>query len=200
MGTITVGGENSAPIQLYYEDQGAGQPVVLLSGWPFDARSWEPQLHPLLEAGYRVISVDRRGFGRSSGTTTGYDFDTLSGDVDTFLTTLDLNDVNLIGFSLGTGEVARYVGRFGTSRLRSVAFLESLTPSFVKSDDNPKGVDAAGVKGVQDAIAADRFAWLTGMMDNFLNLDDYQGKLVSEDTVRWMWSTGADSSPYATWA
>ncbi|WP_158865925.1 alpha/beta fold hydrolase [Leifsonia sp. AG29] len=200
MGSITVDEEGSAPIQLSYEDQGSGEPVVLLSGWPFDARSWEPQLLPLLEAGYRVIRPDRRGFGRSSAPTTGFDFDTLSGDVDALLRALDVTGVNLIGFSLGTGEVARYVGRFGTTRLRSVAFLESLTPSFAKSDDNPNGVDPAGVTGVQDAIAADRFAWLTGMMNNFLNLDDYEGTLVSEDTVRWMWSTAADSSPYATWA
>ncbi|UFS57663.1 alpha/beta fold hydrolase [Subtercola endophyticus] len=198
MGTITVGEENSTPIQLYYDDQGSGRPVVLLAGWPFDARSWEPQLHPLLNAGYRVISVDRRGFGRSSSATIGYDFDTLSADVDVLLNTLDLHDITLVGFSLGTGEVARYIGRYGTSRLRSAALLESLTPSFVRSADNPNGVDETAVTGVQDAIRADRFAWLTGMMNNFLNLDDYQGTLVSEDTVRAMWSAGASASPYAT--
>jgi pimeloyl-ACP methyl ester carboxylesterase len=200
MGTITVGEENSAPIELYYEDQGVGRPVVLLSGWPFDARSWEPQLHPLLDAGYRVVSVDRRGFGRSSAPITGYDFDTLSADVDVVVKTLDLRDATLVGFSLGTGEVARYIGRFGTERVRSAVMIESLTPTFAQGADNPKGVDEAGVKGVQQAILDDRFAWLTGMMDNFLNLDDYQGTLVSEDTVRALWSAGADASPYATWA
>jgi non-heme chloroperoxidase len=200
MGTITVGEENSAPIELYYEDQGTGRPVLLLAGWPFDARSWEPQLHPLLDAGYRVITVDRRGFGRSSAPIGGYDFDTLSGDVDVVLTTLGIVDATIVGFSLGTGEVARYIGRFGTERLRSAVLIESLTPSFAKSDDNPSGVDEAGVEGVQQAILADRFAWLTGMMGNFLNLDEYQGTLVSEDTVRAMWSAGADASPYATWA
>jgi non-heme chloroperoxidase len=200
MGTITVGEENSAPIELYYEDQGTGRPVLLLAGWPFDARSWEPQLHPLLDAGYRVITVDRRGFGRSSAPIGGYDFDTLSGDVDVVLNTRELVDATIVGFSLGTGEVARYIGRFGTERLRSAVLIESLTPSFAKSDDNPSGVDEAGVEGVQQAILADRFAWLTGMMGNFLNLDEYQGTLVSEDTVRAMWSAGADASPYATWA
>jgi non-heme chloroperoxidase len=200
MSTITVGEENSAPIELYYEDQGNGRPVVLLAGWPFDARSWEPQLHPLLDAGYRVISIDRRGFGRSSAPITGYDFDTLSADVEVVLRSLDLRDATLVGFSLGTGEVARYIGRFGTERLRSAVLIESLTPTFVHSSDNPKGVDAAGVKGVQQAILDDRFAWLTEMMGNFLNLDDYQGTRVSEDTVRAMWSAGADASPYATWA
>jgi pimeloyl-ACP methyl ester carboxylesterase len=200
MGTIAVGEENSAPVELYYEDQGSGRPVVLLHGWPFDGRSWEPQLHPLLDAGFRVVNYDRRGFGRSSAATTGYDFDTLSGDLDTVLRTLDLRDVSIVSFSLGTGELARYIGRFGTERLRSAVFIESLTPTFAQGPDNPKGVDAAGVKGVQQAILDDRFAWLTGMMDNFLNLDDYQGTLVSADTVRAMWSAGADASPYATWA
>lgn len=200
MGTITVGEENSTPIELYFEDHGSGRPVVLLAGWPFDARSWEPQLHPLLAAGYRVISVDRRGFGRSSAPITGYDFDTLSADVEVLLRTLDVEDATLVGFSLGTGEVARYIGRFGTDRLRSVVLIESLTPTFAQGPDNPEGVDEAGVKGVQQAIVEDRFAWLTGMMGNFLNLDDYQGTRVSEDTVRFMWATGAYASPYATWA
>lgn len=200
MSTITVGEENSAPIDLYYEDQGTGRPVVLLSGWPFDARSWEPQLHPLLDAGYRVIAYDRRGFGRSSAPVSGYDFDTLSADLDVVLRTLDVRDATIIGFSLGTGEVARYIGRFGTERLASAVLIESLTPTFKASDENPKGVDEAGVLGVQQAILDDRFAWLTGMMGNFLNLDDYQGTLVSEDTVRALWSAGADASPYATWA
>ena len=200
MGTIIVGEENSAPIEVYYEDLGSGRPVVLLAGWPFDARSWEPQLHPLLDAGYRVITPDRRGFGRSSAATTGFDFDTLSDDVDVLMRELDLNDATMVGFSLGTGEVARYIGRHGTERLRSAALLESLTPSFTKSESNPTGVDQAGIDGVKQAILDDRFAWLTGMMDNFLNLDDYQGTLVSEDTVRAMWSAGASASPYATWA
>ena len=175
MGTIIVGEENSAPIEVYYEDLGSGRPVVLLAGWPFDARSWEPQLHPLLDAGYRVITPDRRGFGRSSAATTGFDFDTLSDDVDVLMRELDLNDATMVGFSLGTGEVARYIGRHGTERLRSAALLESLTPSFAKSDSNPTGVDQAGIDGVKQAILDDRFAWLTGMMGNFLNLDDYQG-------------------------
>lgn len=200
MSTITVGQENSAPIELYYEDQGSGRPVVLLAGWPFDARSWEPQLHPLLEAGYRVISYDRRGFGRSSAPTVGYDFDTLAADLDEVLRSLDVRDATIVGFSLGTGEVARYIGRFGTDRLRSAVLIESLTPTFAGGPDNPKGVDGAGVAGVQQAILEDRYAWLTGMMDDFLNLDDYRGTRVSEDTVRAMWSAGAGASPYATWA
>ena len=200
MGTINVGRENSAPIDIYYEDQGSGPAVVLTSGWPFDSRSWEPQVHPLLAAGYRVITYDRRGFGRSSRPATGYDFDTLAADLGTLLRELDLGDVTVVGFSLGTGEVARYIGRYGTDRLRGAVLIESLAPSFVKSADNPNGVDEAGVAGVQQAILDDRYAWLSGMMNEFLNLDEYLGKRVSEDTVRAMWAAGAEAGPEATWA
>jgi len=200
MGTITVGQENSTPIELYYEDHGSGPAVVLLSGWPVDSRSWEPQVHALLEAGYRVISYDRRGFGRSSRPTVGYDFDTLAGDLDKVLAELDVRDATLVGFSLGTGEVARYVGTYGTERLKACVFIESLAPSFAKSAENPEGVDQAGVATVQQAILDDRFAWLTGLLGDFLNLDDYLGKRVSEETVRNLWNAGAAASPIATWA
>jgi non-heme chloroperoxidase len=200
MSTITVGQENSTPIDLYYEDHGSGPAVVLLHGWPVDSRSWEPQIHPLLEAGHRVITYDRRGFGQSSRPTAGYDFDTLAGDLDKLLTELDLREVTLIGFSLGTGELARYIGNHGTARLKGCVFIESLAPSFAKSDDNPEGVDQAGVAGVQQAILDDRFAWLTGLVGDFLNLDDYLGKRVSEETVRAIWDAGANASPWATWA
>lgn len=200
MGTITVGQENTTPIELYYEDHGSGPAVVLLHGWPLDSRSWEPQVHPLLAAGYRVITYDRRGVGRSSRPTVGYDFDTLAADLDTLLTGLDVHDATLIGFSLGTGEVARYVGTKGTERVSSLVFIESLAPSFAKSADNPNGVDQAGVAGVQQAILADRYAWLTGLIGDFLNLDSYLGTRVSDETVRAIWNAGAEASPHATWA
>jgi non-heme chloroperoxidase len=198
--TITVGQENSTPIDLSYEDHGSGRPVVLLHGWPVDSRSWEPQLHPLLTAGHRVITYDRRGFGRSSRPTTGYDFDTLAADLDAVLTQLDVRDAVLVGFSLGTGELARYIGKQGTGRLAACVFIESLAPSFAKSEANPWGVDEAGVAGVQQAILHDRFAWLTGLLGDFLNLDEYRGKRVSDDTVRALWNAGAEASPEATWA
>jgi non-heme chloroperoxidase len=200
MSTVRVGQENSALIELSYEDHGSGPAVVLLHGWPVDSRSWEPQLHPLLQGGYRVITYDRRGFGRSSRPATGYDFDTLAADLDTVLTTLDLREVTLVGFSLGTGELARYVGTYGTERVRSCVIIESLAPTFAKSADNPTGVDDAGVSAVQQAIVDDRFAWLTGLLGDFLNLDDYLGKRVGEDTVRALWNAGAEASPEATWA
>ena len=199
MGTVVVGHENSAPIELYYEDLGSGDAVVLLAGWPLDGRSWEPQIHPLLAAGHRVITVDRRGFGRSSRPAGGYDFDTLAGDLDKLLVELDLHEATVVGFSLGTGELARYAGRFGTDRLKSCVFIESLAPSFVKSEENPNGVDRAVVEEVQQAIAHDRYAWLTGQIGAFLNLDDNLGSRVSEETVRAIWNAGAEASPLATW-
>ncbi len=200
MGTVIVGQENSTPIELYYEDHGRGNPVVLLSGWPLDSRSWEPQVHALLDAGYRVITYDRRGFGRSSRPTEGYDFDSLASDLHHVLTKLDLRETALVGFSFGTGELARYIGTHGTQRLSSCVFIETLAPSFARSAQNPEGVDQAGVAGVQQAIAGDRFAWLTELTRNLLNLDDYLGKRVSEETVRAIWNAGADASPWATWA
>jgi non-heme chloroperoxidase len=200
MGTITAGHEHSAPVELYYEDHGSGPPVVLLHGWPLDSRSWEPQLHPLLEAGHRVILYDRRGFGRSSRPSTGYDFDTLAADLHAVLAALDVQDATLIGFSLGTGELARYAGIHGTARLKRCVFIESLAPSFAKSAENPSGVDPAGVASVQQAILADRFKWLTGLTGDFLNLDDHLGSRVSEETVRAIWNAGSEASPIATWA
>ena len=200
MATITVGTENTTSIDLYYEDHGSGPAVVLISGWPFDSRSWERQIHPLLSAGYRVIAYDRRGFGRSSRPAGGYDFDTLAADLDTLITTLDLHDATLVGLSLGTGEVARYIGANGTERLRSCVFIESLAPSYVKSAENPNGVDQAGVEAVQRAILHDRPAWLTAIIGDMLNLDELLGERVSEDAVRNLWNAGADASPEATWA
>ena len=194
-GTITVD-----RVELCYEDHGSGAPVVLVHGWPLDSRSWEPQLHPLLEAGKRVILYDRRGFGRSTHATTGYDFDTLAGDLHAVMTALDLHDATVVGFSLGTGELARYAGTYGTERLKGCVFIESLAPSFAKSAENPWGVDPAGVEGVQQAILADRFKWLTGLTGDFLNLDEYLGTRVSEETVRAIWNAGSEASPIATWA
>jgi len=200
MGFVTVGQENSTPIDLYYEDHGSGPAVVLLHGWPIDSRSWEPQLHPLLQAGHRVITYDRRGFGRSSRPSEGYDFDTLAADLDAVLTALDVHDAALVGFSLGTGELVRYIGTRGTGRLRACVVIESLAPSFAKSAENPTGVDEAAVAGVQQAILDDRLNWLTGLLGDFLNLDDYLGERVSAETVRASWNAGAEASPVATWA
>ncbi|MER6693779.1 alpha/beta fold hydrolase [Streptomyces minutiscleroticus] len=136
---ITVGRENSASVDLYYEDHGSGRPVVLIHGYPLDGQSWEKQAAALLDAGYRVVTYDRRGFGRSSRPATGYDYDTFAADLNTVMETLDLTDAVLVGFSMGTGEVARYVSAYGTSRIAKVAFLASLEPYLLKTDDNPRG-------------------------------------------------------------
>src|SRR3982075_684279 len=113
---IKVGQENSTPIELYYEDHGSGPPVVLIHGWPLSGASWEKQTAALLAAGHRVITYDRRGFGRSSKPSVGYNYDTFAADLDVVLTKLELKKVDLVGFSMGTGEVARYLGKYGSAR------------------------------------------------------------------------------------
>jgi non-heme chloroperoxidase len=147
-----------------------------------------------------VITYDRRGFGQSDRPTEGYNFDTLARDLDVLLTKLDLREITLVGFSLGTGEVARYIGTYGTARLRGCVFIESLAPSFTRSDENPNGVDQATIDTIRQAILDDRPAWLTGLLADFLNLDELLGKRVSEETVRHTWNAGAAASPWATWA
>ncbi|MER7540782.1 alpha/beta hydrolase, partial [Streptomyces sp. NPDC097704] len=182
---ITVGQENTTPIELYFEDQGAGQPVVLIHGFPLDGHSWERQSAALLAAGHRVITYDRRGFGQSSQPTTGYDYDTFAADLNTVMETLDLNDAVLVGFSMGTGEVARYLGTYGSSRIAKAAFLGSLEPCLLQSDDNPQGAaPAAFFQGVSEALKADRYAYYTDFYQDFYNLDENLGSRISEEAVR----------------
>ncbi|MCR2764246.1 alpha/beta hydrolase [Microbacterium sp. zg.B48] len=200
MGYITVGSENSAPIELYYEDQGAGRPVVLIHGYPLNGHSWERQARRLLAQGYRVITYDRRGFGGSSKVTTGYDYDTFAADLNTVLETLDLRDVVLVGFSMGTGELARYVGRYGHERVAKLAFLASLQPFLVQRDDNPEGVPQEVFDGIEAAAQADRFAWFSDFFDNFYNLDENLGSLISEQAVTASWNVAAGSAPVAAHA
>src|SRR5688500_9014293 len=175
MSYITVGTENSTNIDLYYEDHGTGQPVVLIHGYPLDGHSWEQQTAALLDAGYRVITYDRRGFGQSSQPTTGYDYDTFAADLKTVLDTLDLRDVILVGFSMGTGEVGRYLGTYGSERVAKAAFLASLEPFLLQTDDNPTGVPQEVFDGSETAATADRFAWFDDFYQNFYNLDDTLG-------------------------
>ncbi|MER6424149.1 alpha/beta hydrolase [Streptomyces sp. NPDC001137] len=195
---ITVGEENSAPIELYYEDHGTGQPVVLIHGYPLDGHSWERQVPALLEAGHRVITYDRRGFGRSSQPTKGYDYDTFAADLDKVLTTLDLTDAVLVGFSMGTGEVGRYLGTYGSGRVAKAAFLASLEPFLLKTDDNPAGVDQHVFDSILEAVSKDRYAYFTAFYQDFYNLDETLGSRISEEGVRNSWNVAAGSSAHAS--
>ncbi|MFC8441637.1 alpha/beta fold hydrolase [Streptomyces griseoincarnatus] len=195
---ITVGQENSTGIELYYEDHGSGQPVVLIHGYPLDGHSWEKQTAALLAAGYRVITYDRRGFGQSSQPTTGYDYDTFAADLNTVMETLDLRDAVLVGFSMGTGEVGRYLGTYGSERVAKAAFLASLEPYLLKTDDNPTGVDGSVFEGIEKAVTADRYAYFTAFYQDFYNLDENLGTRISEEALRNSWNVAAGSSAYAS--
>src|SRR4051794_1598632 len=166
MSTIKVGQENSQPIELYYEDHGSGSPVVLIHGWPLNGDVWEKQTAALLAAGHRVITYDRRGFGRSSKPGTGYNYDTFAADLDVLLSTLNLTNVSLVGHSMGTGEITRYIGKYGTNRLRKVVLVGTLGPYLVKAPDNPGGIDASVFSGIQAGIKADRPAAIMEFLKN----------------------------------
>jgi len=195
---IKVGQENSTPIEVYYEDHGTGSPVILIHGWPLDGASWEKQTAALLEAGHRVIMYDRRGFGRSSKPASGYNYDTFAADLDTVLNTLKLTDVSLVGFSMGTGEVTRYIGRYGTKRVRKAVLIGTLGPYLVKTADNPDGVDRSVFEGIKTAIKADRPALLMDFLRNFYNYDVTGGKLVSERVLEANWNVAVGASAIGT--
>jgi non-heme chloroperoxidase len=195
---VIVGQENSADIEIYYEDHGTGQPVVLIHGYPLSGDSWEKQLPPLLDAGHRVITYDRRGFGRSGRPTTGYDYDTFAADLEALLTALDLSDVVLVGFSMGTGEVGRYLGTYGPGRVAKAAFVAALEPYLLRTDDNPDGVDGRVFTDTAAAATKDRYAFFTGFYENFYNTDENLGTRVSEEVVRASWITAAGASAYAS--
>jgi len=195
MGFITAGQENSTNIELYYEDHGTGQAVVLVHGYPLDGTSWERQSRELRAAGYRVITYDRRGFGKSSQVEVGYDYDTFAGDLNAVLTTLDLSDVILVGFSMGTGELARYAKLFGTDRIAKFAFLASLEPGMLG-----QGVPQSLFDGIEATAKADRFAWFGDFYNNFYNLDDNLGSRISQQAVDASWNVAAASAPMAAYA
>ncbi|MBN6054130.1 alpha/beta hydrolase [Nonomuraea sp. RK-328] len=200
MGHIKVGTENSTDIELYYEDQGSGQPVVLIHGYPLNGHSWERQTRELLAAGYRVITYDRRGFGQSSKVGGGYDYDTFAADLNTVLETLDLREVILVGFSMGTGELARYVKNHGHERVAKLAFLASLEPFLVAADDNPTGVPQSVFDGIAEAARTDRYAWFTQFYKDFYNLDENLGTRISQEVVTANWNTATTSAPVAAYA
>jgi peroxiredoxin len=199
MAYITVGNENSTEIEIYYEDHGTGQAVVLIHGYPLDGSSWEKQTAALLNAGYRVITYDRRGFGKSSKPTVGYDYDTFAADLNTLLEALDLNDAVLVGFSMGTGEVGRYLGTYGSARVAKAVFLSSLEPFLLQTEDNPGGVPQSVFDGLSEAVISDRYAFFTEFFNNFYNASTFLGThRLSHEAVTASWNLAAQSGAYAS--
>ncbi|MGW0767158.1 alpha/beta fold hydrolase [Streptomyces sp. NPDC002676] len=195
---IKVAEGGSAPTNVYYEDHGTGQPVVLIHGWPLNGASWEKQTAALLAAGHRVITYDRRGFGRSDQPADGYDYDTFASDLNEVLTTLDLRDAVLVGFSMGSGEVTRYLGTYGSDRIAKAVMIGVVPPFLLKTDDNPDGVDGSVFKGIEEAIAADRFAFMTAFLADFYNVDVLGGERVSEQAVQAAWNVAVSASAKGT--
>jgi non-heme chloroperoxidase len=197
---VTVGQENTTSIDIHYEDHGSGSPVVLIHGYPLDGQSWEKQERVLLDAGHRVITYDRRGFGRSSQPVVGYDYDTFAADLKALLDHLDLDDVVLCGFSMGTGEVTRYLGTYGSGRVSKAVLLGAIPPFLLKTDDNPEGVDQAVFDGIKEAVVADRPAYFKDFLDNFYNVDTYRGTRISDQAWNNSFNAAVAASPYAAYA
>ena len=198
MSYVTVGKENSSNIDLYYEDHGSGKPEMLIHGYPLSGASWEKQLVALLAAGYRVITYDRRGFGKSSQPTSGYDYDTFAEDLRKLVTKLELRDFALVGFSMGGGEVARYIGKYGSENVSKAVILSGVPPYLLKTPDNPEGVDKNVFTGIETAIKEDRYGFFTEFFKNFYNTDILMGKSVSEQAVQASWNVAAGCSATAT--
>ncbi|WP_426299834.1 alpha/beta fold hydrolase [Arthrobacter sp. R-11] len=199
MAYITVGTENSTDIELYYEDHGSGQAVVLIHGYPLDGSSWEKQAAALLDAGFRVITYDRRGFGKSSKPTAGYDYDTFAADLKVLLDTVDVNDAVLVGFSMGTGEVARYISAYGSARVAKAVFLGSLEPYLLDPEEGTDGVPQEVFDGLLEAAKADRYAFFTEFFKNFYNSDTFLGTpRLSEESVRASWGLAAQAGAFAS--
>jgi pimeloyl-ACP methyl ester carboxylesterase len=197
MPTITVGKENSADIEIYYEDHGAGRPVVLIHGYPLSGRGWDKQVPALLDAGYRVITYDRRGFGKSSQPVTGYEYDTFAADLNALMEHLDLRDAVIAGHSMGTGEVTRYLSRYGSARVAKGVLVSPIPPYLLQADDNPDGVPQGLFDGFAQAARADTPAWMKGFLDNFYNTDTLRGTLVSDQAFQASWNLAVSASATA---
>lgn len=195
---VTVDKENSGNVDLYYEDHGEGQPVVLVHGFPLNGASWEKQTSALLQSGYRVITYDRRGFGKSSQPSTGYDYDVLSSDLKVLVDTLALRDVVLAGFSMGCGEVIRYLSLYGADRVQKMALFSPIAPYLLQTDDNPEGVPAKIFDDIKDSIQRDRFTFLKGFFSDFYNVDVHGGNRISDEALLNSWNIGAMASASAT--
>jgi non-heme chloroperoxidase len=197
---VKVGKENSTNIELHYEDHGSGDPVVLIHGYPLSGSSWEKQLPVLLASGHRVITYDRRGFGKSSQPTSGYNYDTFAEDLRKLVTHLKLRNFALVGFSMGGGEVARYIGKHGSREVSKAVFISSVPPFLLKTSDNAEGVDGSVFEGIEKAVAADRYAFFTDFFKNFYNTDLLLGKRISEQAVQASWNVAASASATASLA
>jgi non-heme chloroperoxidase len=198
---VKVGTENSADIEIHYRDHGSGKPIVLIHGYPLDGNSWERQEWALLQAGYRCISYDRRGFGKSSQPTTGYDYDTFAADTKAVLDHLTLGeDVVLAGFSMGTGEVTRYLGKYGSSGVSKAALFGVIPPFLLQTDDNPKGVPGDVFEGIKQQVLADRYKWFDDFFANFYNTDVLAPERIGDAALRGSFQVAAGASPYASYA
>jgi non-heme chloroperoxidase len=200
MGTIKVGQENSTPINLYYEDLGSGQPVVLIHGYPLNGHSWERQTKALLDAGYRVIAYDRRGWGQSSQPISGHDYDTYAADLKELLEQLEISDIVLCGFSMGTGEVTRYLGAYGSDRVEKAVLLGTIPPFLLKTDDNPEGVDGSVFEGIKATVLKDRYAWFKQFFDDFYNVDKLAPERISEQAWQASFNVACMGSAYSSYA
>lgn len=201
MSFVKVGTENSADIEIHYRDHGSGKPIVLIHGYPLDGNSWERQEWALLQAGYRCISYDRRGFGKSSQPTTGYDYDTFAADTKAVLDHLALGeDVVLAGFSMGTGEVTRYLGKYGSSGVSKAALFGVIPPFLLQTDDNPKGVPGDVFDGIKQQVLADRYKWFDDFFANFYNTDVLAPERIGDAALRGSFQVAAGASPYASYA
>jgi non-heme chloroperoxidase len=198
MAMITVGKENSMPIDLYYEDLGEGQPVVLIHGYPLNGHSWERQTKALLDAGYRVIAYDRRGWGQSSQPTTGHDYDTFAADLNELLEQLEITDIVLAGFSMGTGEVTRYLGTYGSERVQKAALFGAIPPFLLKTDDNPEGVDGSVFEGIKEAAIKDRYVWFKQFFDDFYNVDKLNPERISDQAWQASFNVACMGSAYSS--
>jgi len=192
-----VGKENSESIELYYEDLGSGDPIILIHGYPLSGASWEKQIPGLLESGFRVITYDRRGFGKSSQPSSGYNYDTFAADLRALIQRLKLTGVTLAGFSMGGGEVARYLGKYGSEGVSKAVILGGIPPFLLKTPENAEGVDASVFDGIRKAAAADRYAFFSEFFRNFYN-SDVLGKRVSQEAIQASWNIAAGASPIAT--
>jgi non-heme chloroperoxidase len=198
---VTVGTENGSDIQLYYEDHGSGQPVILIHGYPLNGHSWERQEHALLDSGYRTIAYDRRGFGQSSQPVTGYDYDTFTADLKALLEQLSLDEeVVLCGFSMGTGEVTHYLGTYGSDGVSKAVLFGAIPPYLLKTDDNREGVDKAVFDAIKKSAEADRYKWFDEFFANFYNVDELAPERISDAALRASFQVAAGSSWYAAYA